>query len=215
MNSLMDTETLLRLDNLCVAFGENLIINKASLTLRKRDFIVLTGPNGGGKTTLLRIIAGLLIPTAGRIWKKNGLTLGYLPQYRKIDRQFPITIEEVVRSGLQNRQFSTKAEEKQRIADTMELLSIHELAKRNISSLSGGQWQRVLLARAIVAKPDLLLLDEPDTHLDLEGKNFLYKLLEKVNKHSAIVLVSHDHALNIGDVWEVKHTHLHPGTHIA
>ena len=192
---------LLKFDNLCLTYGRNTILDHVSASISERDFIVLTGPNGGGKTTLLQIIAGLLPPTAGSIVCRPGLTLGYLPQYRGIDRDFPITVGEVVLSGLQNRK---------RLFTSFSRQQISQFKERLIKGLSGGQWQRVLLGRAIVSQPDLLLLDEPDTHLDLEGKDFLYNLLREENNHSAVLLVSHDATVSNTTIWEVKDGLLRP-----
>lgn len=204
---------LLKFDNLCLTYGRNIILDHVSASISERDFIVLTGPNGGGKTTLLQIIAGLLPPTAGSIVCRPGLTLGYLPQYRGIDRDFPITVGEVVLSGLQNRKrlfTSFSRQQKEQVDRVLERLQISQFKERPIKGLSGGQWQRVLLGRAIVSQPDLLLLDEPDTHLDLEGKDFLYNLLREENNHSAVLLVSHDATVSNTTIWEVKDGLLRP-----
>lgn len=204
---------LLKFDNLCLTYGRKTILDHVSASISERDFIVLTGPNGGGKTTLLQIIAGLLPPTAGNIVCRPGLTLGYLPQYRGIDRDFPITVGEVVLSGLQNRKrlfTSFSRQQKEQVDRVLERLQISQFKERPIKGLSGGQWQRVLLGRAIVSQPDLLLLDEPDTHLDLEGKDFLYNLLREENNHSAVLLVSHDATVSNTTMWEVKDGLLRP-----
>lgn len=186
---------LLRLSHIVAGFDGKVVLEDVNLSLVPNEFLVLTGANGGGKTTLLRVIAGLLAPMRGERWVREGLTIGYLPQYRSIDRQFPITVGQVVLSGLQNRKslwgrFSK--EHKERCKDVLRRFDLEHLYGRPIDALSGGQWQRVLLARAIVSQPDVLLLDEPDTHLDRRGKSFLYDLIERERKTSAVVLVSHD-----------------------
>ncbi len=173
------------------------ILSDVSLSVKKGDFIELIGANGGGKTTLLRMLAGLLEPSVGTVRRKEKLRLGYLPQYRGIDRQFPITVREVVRSGLHNRKgFFEKfnAGQEQEVEDILAHFSLSEVADNTIEALSGGQWQRTLIARALVSRPDVLLLDEPETHLDADTKELLHATLRDVSKTSAIVRVSHDHA---------------------
>ena len=129
---------LLKFDNLCLTYGRNTILDHVSASISERDFIVLTGPNGGGKTTLLQIIAGLLPPTAGSIVCRPGLTLGYLPQYRGIDRDFPITVGEVVLSGLQNRKrlfTSFSRQQKEQVDRVLERLQISQFKERPIKGL--------------------------------------------------------------------------------
>ncbi len=191
---------MLSLHNITVAYERNAILRNFSLHIHPRDFIVLRGKNGGGKTTLLKVLAGLLTPLEGQVERAAGLTVGYLPQYRSIDRRFPITVEETVRSGLQSR---LRWWQRYGAAERMEThrllgrLGLDSLARRPIDSLSGGQWQRTLLARALVSHPDLLILDEPDTHLDAEAKRELYVTLHAEHAHRAIVIASHDPLLTL------------------
>jgi zinc transport system ATP-binding protein len=158
--------------------------------------VLIYAPPGVGKTTLLRLMGGLLQPGAGVIRRKPHLTVGYLPQIGKVDRNFPITAEEVVLSGLQNKKTLWQKYDAacyELVKSVMSELEVQEVAQRRIEFLSGGQWQRVLLARALVSQPDLLLLDEPDTHLDEASKALLYKMLHQRAKETATVVVSHDH----------------------
>lgn len=193
----MTAGSILHIDDVCLSYGERHVLCHIHRTIQADDFIVLTGPNGGGKTTLLRLIAGLLPPTCGKIIRKEGGVIGYLPQYRHIDRQFPTTVRLIVRSGLSCRKklFQRFTAEQEAETDrTLALFGLKALADRPISDLSGGQWQRTLLARAFVSHPDLLLLDEPETHLDLSARRELYSLLMKLRGKCAVVVVSHDPA---------------------
>ena len=187
---------LLDIKDVCLSYGERHVLCHIFNQVKNHDFIVLTGPNGGGRATLLRLLAGLLPPTCGSIVRESGVKIGYLPQYRHIDRSFPTTVREIVRSGLSNRTawhpFSRLGQWETRLEEMMRLFRIEDLATRPISSLSGGQWQRTLLARALVSAPDLLLLDEPETHLDEKTRNEFYDILVQQTQHSAVVTVSHD-----------------------
>ncbi len=207
----MTEDVLLKIEDICLSYGKRHVLCHVSGEVRARDFIVLSGPNGGGKTTLLRLMAGLLPPVAGKIVRRPGLRLGYLPQYRSIDRQFPTTVSEVVLSGLAGskplwRRFT--AGHRQRTADVMEKFRLAGLESRPIAELSGGQWQRVLLARAVVSRPQLLLLDEPETHLDASARAELHAFLDDLHPHCAIVVVSHEgegaFALPDRRVWHVE-----------
>lgn len=202
---------ILHISDVCLSYGERHVLCHINQELLSNDFVVLTGPNGGGKTTLLRLIAGLLPPTRGRIERQKGITMGYLPQYRHIDRQFPTTVVDIVRSGLSCRKKvwqPLSAELKGWADEALALFGLSDLASRPISDLSGGQWQRTLLARAFAPKPDLLLLDEPETHLDEASRHELYALLNEVRRQAAIVVVSHDEkefpAIEGRKIWHVE-----------
>lgn len=185
----------MRLQNISWAYEERSVITNFSLDIGKRDCILLQGKNGAGKSTIVKLMLGLLIPQAGKIERTMGLTIGYLPQYRQIDRNFPITVFDIVRSGLQSQlrwwQKYTKLHHAQ-TEHILEELRLEDLSRRPIAALSGGQWQRTLLARALVSNPQLLVLDEPDAHLDSKSKQELYALLAAQHQQRSVVLVTHD-----------------------
>lgn len=193
---------LIDISNLCVGYDNKPdVLTEVNLTIYDDDFLGVIGPNGGGKTTLLKSILGLIKPQSGLVtYFHNGqptsqLNIGYLPQINQIDRKFPISVHDVIQSGLKPRKglFSSyAAKEKQQVGIIAEQLGISHLLQRSIGVLSGGQLQRVLLGRAIVDNPQLLVLDEPSSYVDkLFEKNF-YKLLADISQRLAIVLVSHD-----------------------
>ena len=181
-----------------------------NLNVYERDFLGIIGPNGGGKTTLIKCILGLLKPTAGEIifhtpTEPSGTpqtvtsgaqtSLGYLPQYSTIDRKFPISVEEVILSGLSIQKSLTSRftpEQKEKGKQIIVRMGLEGLEHRSIGQLSGGQLQRALLGRAIISDPSVLILDEPSTYIDKRFEARLYELLAEINKECAIILVSHD-----------------------
>lgn len=208
--------SFLQLHDVTAAYGRRTVLHGTTLDIAPNDFIIISGPNGGGKTTLLKILAGLLQPAAGRLIRPQGLITGYLPQYRSIDRAFPITVEETVLSGLNCRKKAWQrftAEHREQVRRMLDTFQLTELAARPISALSGGQWQRTLLARSLACQPDLWLLDEPDTHLDAGSRDYLHALLEREAGRRAIVVVTHnpehvDH-LPGSRLWEVVDQQVH------
>ena len=197
-------------------------VHDINLTVCKDDYLGIIGPNGGGKTTLMRLILGLMKPTDGSIrFYKDGeevreISMGYLPQYNHLDKQFPISVYEVVLSGLSKTKslFSryTQAQHQQ-VLDCLEQMQLTELKDRHIAALSGGQLQRVLLARAIVSKPDVVILDEPNTYIDRRFQKQMYEMLEQINRECAIIIVSHDVAEVLNNVKHIAcvnhHLHYH------
>ena len=196
------SRTLLELNNVTAAYDKKIVLRETTLSIAPNESIIISGPNGGGKTTLLKLLAGLIEPKEGKITRQGGLITGYLPQYRGIDRDFPITVEETVLSGLNCRksilQSFSKAHREQ-VALLLESFQLSELAQRPINSLSGGQWQRTLIARSLAGNPDLWLLDEPDTHLDTDSMDYLHKKITDESGKRAIVVVTHnpEHLIHI------------------
>jgi len=189
---------MIEIRNLSAGYDGKEVLNGINLTIHEHDFLGIIGPNGGGKTTLIRCILGLLKPTKGEIvYADDNLIrqIGYLPQYNSIDRRFPISVEQVVLSGLLGGRSLSKpytAAEREQARQTIAQMGLEGLEKQAIGSLSGGQLQRTMLGRALISRPRLLILDEPGTYLDRQSTHRLYQLLEEVAHECAIVLVSHD-----------------------
>ena len=209
---------LIEIKNLSAGYDSRTVLRNVNLTVYDRDFLGIIGPNGGGKTTLIKCILGLLKPTAGEILysdkrfvtsdkqgsaaqrpaltaNRSVLKMGYLPQYNSIDRKFPITVEEVILSGLSSQKslisrFTATHREKAR--QVIARMGLEGLEKHAIGALSGGQLQRALLGRAIISDPALVVLDEPSTYIDKRFEARLYELLAEINHDCAIILVSHD-----------------------
>ena len=193
--------SIIKIENLSAGYDRKTVLHDINLEISEKDFLGIIGPNGGGKTTLMKVILGLLKPSEGKItFYDNGmpveqLEIGYLPQYNSIDKKFPISIYEVILSGL-NKQKSlfsrfTK-EHHERVKETISMMGLEGMENKPIGQLSGGQMQRALLGRAIVSNPKAIILDEPNTYIDKRFEARLYSLLEEINKQRAVILVSHD-----------------------
>ena len=192
--------SIVSLKNVTVKYGSYTAIESANLEIFEGDFIGIIGPNGGGKTTLIKTILGS-VPYSGEItlsptlFDNSRRLIGYLPQQTTFDRQFPISVIEVVLSGLQSQKgFSRryKTEERNKALQLLDNMGISSIANRQIGEISGGQMQRVLLCRAIIAEPKLLILDEPTNFVDKRFESELYDILRELNKQMTIVMVSHD-----------------------
>lgn len=193
-----NTETLISLRGVTMQFDRKITLNDINLDICRGDFIAITGPNGGGKTTLLRIILRLLDPSKGSVTylgdKGSGkrLRIGYLPQKNLIDSSFPVTVKEVTAFGLMNTPDIAKEERMRRIDDTIRLMGLSDHADNAISELSGGQLQRALIGRAIISRPEVLVMDEPLSYLDKDYEHKLYHIIEELAPTTTIILVSHE-----------------------
>ena len=191
-------DALIKIVNLTVGYDKTPVLKGVNLEIFDNDFLGVIGPNGGGKTTLLKAILGLLKPFEGKIEFRNDIQgkkkpIGYLPQVRHIDRKFPITVFDVVKSGLMMLNGSkSPVSVKQRVNDLLNEMGIFEIKDKAIGELSGGQMQRVYLCRALISNPKILILDEPDTFVDNRFEGELYEKLRVLNQDIAIILVSHD-----------------------
>lgn len=190
-------DTIISLRGVTQRWDQRTVLQGVDLDINRGDFIAITGPNGGGKTTLLRIILKLLKPTAGSVtYLHEGnpvkkLSIGYLPQKNMIDSRFPITVSEVVASGLIGGN-TTKEETAMLTDETIRLVGLEAHSDKSIGSLSGGQLQRALLGRAIISRPGLLVLDEPLSYVDKRFEHSIYDLVAELSKTTTLLLVSHE-----------------------
>jgi len=176
------------------------VIENANLAIQAGEFVSIIGPNGGGKTTLLKLMLGLLQPASGAVSVfgeppyRSRNRIGYSPQFPHYDSQFPITVLEVAIMARLERHWGGRyaREDKQAALDALEELGVADLAPRPFDALSGGQRQRVLVARAIASNPAILLLDEPTANVDMAAGNKLLEILQQLNERMTIVIVSHD-----------------------
>lgn len=205
----IEKKPLIHLSDVNVRYGMRTTLADVNLTVHRGDFLAITGPNGGGKTTLLRVMLKLLKPTSGQVTyfndagiKQDRLRIGYLPQKNSIDSRFPLTVREVVELGLTDNM--DKYERRQRVGEMIDLVGLSTHSDDNLGSLSGGQLQRTLLARAIVSRPEILVLDEPLSYLDKHYEGMVYGLLEEMAKNTTIIMVSHD----VSKVAQMANSHI-------
>ena len=190
---------LFEMHSLSASYGANMVLQDVDLKVNENDFIGVIGPNGGGKTTLLKVILGLVKPAKGKIVFNDELlnsnSIGYLPQISTGDINYPVNVTDIVLSGLMigkgiisRMSISDKAKAK----NVIDELGLTGMAKSTLNELSGGQMQRVFLGRAIIGNPRLLLLDEPGNFVDTTFENDFYEKLRGLNIRMAILMVSHD-----------------------
>ena len=180
------TLPLVSLNDVSLTLGGKTILSDVNISIHPGEIVTLVGPNGSGKTSLLRILIGALAPTSGKLLKKPKLTLGYVPQKLHIDANFPISVTRFLNLPVKRAEAAINA--------ALQTANIEHLQQVPVSKVSGGQLQRVLLARALLDNPDLLVLDEPTQGLDQAGSAAFYRQLEQVREAvgCAVLLVSHE-----------------------
>jgi len=197
----MAFEELVRLEDVWAHYDGTPVLEGINLSIEREDFLGIIGPNGGGKTTLLKVILGLITPSYGKVSvlgkppEKSRNNIGYIPQHNLFDRDFPINVWDVVLMGRYGkvgllRRYSE--EDKRTAQKVLQTVGMLDYRNRQIGKLSGGEQQRVFIARALVSEPKLLLLDEPTASVDSTMQTEFYEILESLKQRMAIVLVSHD-----------------------
>ncbi len=217
---------LLEMRSLSAGYGSSLILEDVDFTVNESDFIGVIGPNGGGKTTLLRVILGLLKPVKGNIIFNtevlNRSRIGYLPQISTGDVSYPVSVSDVVLSGLMRGKSLVSRmtrSDREKAARVIDELGLTGFASASLNELSGGQMQRVFLGRAVIGDPCLLLLDEPGNFVDADFESDFYEKLRQLNKRMAILMVSHDIGMVSSYVKTFacvnKRLHYHPSSEIT
>jgi zinc transport system ATP-binding protein len=188
---------LIEINKLSFGYAEKPILENVNLDIFERDYLLILGPNGGGKTTMIKLIMGILTPWSGSIRFDNRIDgkLGYVPQFSEFNRNFPITVLDMVSTGLissTNYLKRSKKETRHKCEAIISRLDLSDVIHENINNLSGGQLQRLLIARALVSEPAVLFLDEPTTSIDLVSQINLLDFIRELNHTTAIVIVTHD-----------------------
>jgi len=192
-----NTDVIIKATRLALAYDRRIVLENIDFELRQGEFCFFLGPNGSGKTTLIRAILGILRPRAGRLWLHENLArrerIGFVPQRCDLNPTLPTTVREFVLLGLVGIQATTK-EQAERLEWALARVGLEGMARRNYWSLSGGQRQRALVARALVRRPSLLILDEPTNGLDLSTEDMFLRFLAKLNQeeHLTLLFVTHD-----------------------
>ena len=186
--TIKDTAALLEIQNVSKSYGEYQALSDVDLKIHRGEIVTLIGPNGSGKTSLVRIALGLLEADSGKIKRLNKLNIGYVPQQFHIDATLPLNVSRFLSTGKRRRRLLAP------LSEVTEEVGVVELLDKQLNSLSGGELRRVLLARALLRNPDFLVLDEPGAGVDVSGQSELYNLIRNIRDrhHCGILLVSHD-----------------------
>ncbi len=185
---------LVKVRNISVNYGGTAALRDASLDINAGDFIGIIGPNGGGKSSFVKAILGLVPLSGGSVEKFESVSIGYMPQHRTLDTKFPVSVTDVILSGVHRKSLLSRVNTSDReyMNELLKFCNLEQLAHRQIAELSGGELQRVLLCRSIISRPNLLILDEPTTYVDTNFEHSFFDLLKQLNERMAIVMVSHD-----------------------
>jgi zinc transport system ATP-binding protein len=194
-----EKKVIVRFESVYFSYGDYTVLENVTLSILEDDMLAVIGPNGGGKTTMLRLTLGLIKPTSGKVSlfganpEKTRHFAGYLPQQKVINSNFPINVYDAVLMGrYKGIGRSYRKEDRDAAIEALDTVDMSDFKDRHISSLSGGQLQRILIARSLVSKPKILLLDEPLSGVDSEAQLSFYRLILKLNRIMTIVLVTHD-----------------------
>ena len=200
---------LINIKNLFFKYQKTEVLENVNLTIKDDDFLAIIGPNGGGKSTLLKLILGLLPLQSGTIEKNiENNQVGYVPQNTNLNIDFPITALEVVLMGhisSKKRLFGYSKDEISCAIESLNQVGMKDYANKKIGDLSGGQRQRVFISRALCSNPKIMLLDEPTASIDVKGQQEIYELLRELNKSICIVVVSHDLSILLNYAKNVAH----------
>jgi len=194
------------------SYNQTTVLENISFSVEEEEFFGIIGPNAGGKSTLLKLVLALYKPVSGAVKvfgnapEKERGRIGYVPQHPGFNRDFPITVKEVVSLGQLGTSMSS-AQAKQHFETAMTAVNLDDIAEHRISTLSGGQLQRVLIGRALACAPEILILDEPTANIDIPTEENIFGLLKKYNEHMTIIVVSHDIAFISGYVDRVACLH--------
>ncbi len=195
----MNSDYLIKLEDAAIGYDKKGILDSINLSIEQGQFWGIIGPNGGGKTTLLKTVSGLILPVAGKVDYGKKIILGYVPQRDNFDPIFPISVAELVAMGRYSRipfGKSVKEQDRKVVGECLERVEISHLRKRPLRSLSGGEKQRALLARSLAGEPDLLVLDEPTASMDVKGETTIMELVGKIKEEKQLTVLMVSHFLN-------------------
>lgn len=190
---------MIKVENICMRYNGDVALRNISFNVEEGDFIGVLGPNGAGKSTLFKIILGLIKPQMGRVHVQEHVKISYVPQSAGFEKKFPISVQDVVLMGMLSSKIRffkrNSKEETERAHEVMKRLKIFDIRNKQIGELSGGQLQKVLIARALAKDPHIILLDEPTASLDSASKKEIFEVLKELNNEITILIVSHNISL--------------------